>query len=173
MSTPIVSAIVAMDEARVIGKDGALPWHLPEDQAHFKKLTTGHIVIMGRKTWDSLPPKFRPLPNRKNVVVSRNVSGLALPDGVLGVASLEVAIATARREAQEGQRIWIIGGAQIYAAALPMCEEVHLTRVYGSHDGDARFPEFEADFEQISSTPGVDCSFVIFRNRERSGFVVE
>jgi dihydrofolate reductase len=154
-----------MDDARVIGREGSLPWHLPEDLAHFKKLTTGHIVIMGRKTWDSLPAKFRPLPNRRNVVVSRNVSGLALPEGVLGVSSLDEAIAVSRLEADDSQRIWIIGGAQIYAAALPMCDEVHLTRVHGTHEGDARFPEFEDGFEQVSSTPGVACSFVIFRKK--------
>lgn len=160
-----ISAIVAMDEGRVIGRDGALPWHLPEDLAHFKKLTTGHVVIMGRKTWDSLPPKFRPLPNRTNIVVSRSANELALPAGVLAASSLADAVEVAQRVAEREQRIWVIGGAQIYASAMPICEELHVTVVRGTHSGDARFPEFESGFEEISRVPGEGCSFVIYRKR--------
>jgi dihydrofolate reductase len=165
MTTPVVAAIVAMDETRVIGKDGALPWHLPEDLAHFKKLTTGHLVIMGRKTWDSLPPKFRPLPNRVNLVVSRTPEALALPEGVLTANSLDAAIAMATERADNTQRVWIIGGAELYKTGLPRCYEVHLTLVRGVHDGDARFPEFETDFDLISEGPGQACAFRVYRRR--------
>jgi dihydrofolate reductase len=165
MASHGLSAIVAMDEARVIGRDGALPWHLPEDLAHFKKLTTGHVVIMGRKTWDSLPPKFRPLPNRTNIVISRSANELALPPGVLAAASVAEAVETAQRVAGDHQRIWVIGGAQIYAAALPLCEELHVTVVRGTHAGDARFPEFESGFAEASRSPGEGCSFVVYRKR--------
>lgn len=165
MSTPPVSAIVAMDEGRVIGRDGGLPWHLPEDLAHFKRLTTGHIVIMGRKTWESLPPKFRPLPNRVNIVVSRDVGGLNLPTGVRGACSVQEALALGQSIATSEQRLWVIGGAQIYAAALPLCNELHVTVVRGVHEGDARFPEFESGFVEVSREPGSACSFVTFRRR--------
>ncbi len=166
MTTPVLAAIVAMDETRVIGKDGALPWHLPEDLAHFKKLTTGQIVIMGRKTWDSLPPKFRPLPNRVNVVVSRTPEALALPEGVLKANSLDAAIAMATERADNRQRIWIIGGAELYKSGLPVCYEVHLTLVRGVHEGDARFPEFEAGFDLVSEDPGQACVFRVYRRRD-------
>lgn len=165
MTTPVVAAIVAMDEIRFIGKNGALPWHLPEDLSHFKKLTTGHIVIMGRKTWDSLPAKFRPLPNRVNVVVSRTPEALSLPHGVLKANSLESSIALATERADSNQRIWIIGGAELYKAGLPLCHEIHLTLVRGVHDGDARFPEFEAGFDMVSEEQGQECAFRVYRRR--------
>ena len=163
MSKRQVAAIVAMDEGRVIGKDGALPWHLPEDLAHFKALTSGHLVIMGRKTWESLPPKFRPLPGRVNIVVSRAPGALNLPEGVHGAESVEQALSLAARVGRPDQRIWFIGGAQVYAAALPLCEELHLTLVRGAHDGDAKFPEFEDRFIEASSTEGERCVFKVYR----------
>lgn len=158
-----VAAIVAMDEGRVIGKDGALPWHLPEDLAHFKSLTTGHIVIMGRKTWQSLPPKFRPLPGRTNIVVSRTPAALELPIGTYAAGSLEDALGVAESLATSEQVVWIIGGAEVYAAALPMCDELHLTLVRGNHEGDARLSRFEDLFVEESSTRGERCSFIVYR----------
>ena len=143
MTTRKIAAIVAMDEGRVIGKQGALPWHLPEDLAHFKALTSGHIVVMGRKTWDSLPPKFRPLPGRLNIVVSRNPAALELPVGTHAASSIEDALDIAEKVATADQITWIIGGAEVYSAALPFCDELHLTLVYGIHEGDARLPRFE------------------------------
>lgn len=165
MTRSKVAAIVAMDETRVIGRGGSLPWNLPEDMAHFRAQTTGHIVIMGRKTWESLPPRFRPLPNRLNIVVSRNLSSLELPEGVIGASSIEESIHAALERAQPGQVIWFIGGGELYRAALPMCDEVHLTLVSGQHQGDAFFPAFEENFSEVSTTPGELCAFKIYRRK--------
>ncbi len=163
MSKHAVAAIVAMDEGRIIGKDGALPWHLPEDLAHFKALTSGHLVIMGRKTWGSLPAKFRPLPGRTNIVVSRDPASLGLPDGTFGASSIEEALKYAETTARPEQKIWFIGGAELYKAALPLCDELHLTLVDGHHEGDARFPTFEERFEESKSTRGERCTFKVYR----------
>ena len=165
MTNRKVAAIVAMDEGRVIGKNGALPWHLPEDLAHFKSLTYGHVVVMGRKTWESLPPKFRPLPGRVNIVVSRTPAALDLPVGTYAAGSISDALDVAERVANPEQTIWIIGGAEVYAAALPLCGELHLTRVHGTHEGDARLPRFEELFVEESSTAGERCAFKIYRKK--------
>jgi dihydrofolate reductase len=164
MSEPTkVAAIVAMDESRVIGINGALPWHVPADMAHFRTLTKGHVVLMGRKTWDSLPPAFRPLPGRTNVVVSRNPGQLNLPDGVLAAASPEAGVALARQIAEEnGKSVWVIGGAELYRALLPVCDEVHLTVVSGKHEGDAWLPEFEQDFTHVSAQNTDGCTFHVY-----------
>lgn len=163
MAKHTIAAIVAMDEGRIIGKDGALPWHLPEDLAHFKALTSGHLVIMGRKTWESLPAKFRPLPGRTNIVVSRNPAVLGLPEGTFGASSIEDAVKLAETTARPEQKIWFIGGAELYKAALPLCDELHLTLVDGHHEGDARFPTFEERFEESTSTRGERCTFKVYR----------
>jgi dihydrofolate reductase len=152
-----------MDDARIIGRDGALPWHLPEDLAHFKALTMGGVVVMGRKTWDSLPAKYRPLPGRTNVVVSRNPAAVSVPDGVHVASSVEAALEVARRVISAEQRIWIIGGAEIYRVLLPVVDEVRLTQVHGIHEGDASFPPFEDDFELISERAGEACTFKVYR----------
>ena len=163
MKAPKVAAIVAMDEGRVIGKAGALPWHLPEDLAHFKRLTSGHVVIMGRKTWDSLPAKFRPLPGRTNIVISRSPEALILPEGVFASRSVDDAIAQASSIATSSQVVWIIGGAQIYKEALPRCEELYVTSVHGYHAGDAHLPEFESEFAQVDEEMGEACTFKVYR----------
>lgn len=165
MTNNKVAAIVAMDEGRVIGKAGALPWHLPEDLAHFKRLTSGHVVIMGRKTWDSLPPKFRPLPGRVNIVISRSPKELSLPEGVLACSSVEDAIAKAAEIASPSQIIWFIGGAQIYKESLPLCDELHVTLVHGFHAGDAHLPEFEDGFAQVDEEPGEACTFKTYQRQ--------
>lgn len=125
----------------VIGKDNALPWHLPEDMAHFKRTTLGCPVIMGRKTWDSLG---RPLPGRLNLVVSRQ-PGLQL-EGAEVFASLEAAIVRAEQWAHEQgvDELMLIGGAQLYQQALPLAARLYLTRIELSPEGDAWFPEFDA-----------------------------
>jgi len=157
-----VAAIVAMDDGRLIGTHGALPWHVPEDLAHFRSLTSGQVVVMGRKTWDSLPAKFKPLPGRTNIVISRSGASLELPQGVLMAQSPEEAIALAQSVAGE-KKIWIIGGAEIYRLTLPLCEEVYLTRIHGSHQGDAWLPEFERDFTLVDTTKGERCTFETYR----------
>jgi dihydrofolate reductase len=164
--SPKIAAVVAMDESRVIGINGTLPWRLPADLAHFRALTTGNVVVMGRKTWDSLPPAFRPLPGRTNVVVSRTPAQLYLPDGVLRAASPEAGVAMAREEAaRKGASVWIIGGAELYRSLLPVCDEVHLTVVAGKHDGDAWLPAFESDFVHASERSGDGCTFHVFTRK--------
>jgi dihydrofolate reductase len=162
--TPKIAAIVAMDEGRVIGNNGEIPWHLPEDLAHFRATTMGGTVIMGRKTWDSIPPKFRPLPGRTNIVVSRNPDQLSLPEGVLSAASPDEAIQLAKRTPMRdlGGAIWIIGGAQLYAALLPFCDEVHCTCVPGTHPGEVTFPPFEKEYILRSEKVGEGCVFRVF-----------
>jgi len=132
----IWKAIAALGENRVIGADGKIPWRLPEDLKFFKEQTTGHTVVMGRKTWDSLG---RPLPRRRNVVVSR---ALAAGEQTLPGAIVVNNLAEVEKLPPVGD-IWIIGGAEIYALALPRCAELYLTHVPGSPSGDAFFPQFE------------------------------
>lgn len=111
----------AQSTSGVIGRDGDIPWRVPEDQARFKQLTLGHTVVMGRRTWDSLPAGVRPLPGRRNVVLSRQ-TGLVL-DGAEVVGSLEQALTDA------GSQTWVIGGAQVYLLALPEASRCEVTEV--------------------------------------------
>ena len=136
--TPRLCLIAALAENRVIGRDNQLPWHLPADLKHFKALTLGKPIIMGRKTWDSLG---RPLPGRLNLVVSRQAY-LQL-EGAEVFASLEQAIARASQwaTAQGVDELMLIGGAQLYELGLAMAERLYLTRVALSPQGDAWFPE--------------------------------
>lgn len=124
-----VVLVVAVAGNGVIGKEGAIPWHISEDLKRFRALTTGHTVVMGRKTWDSLPRK--PLPNRTNVVVTRQPDWQA--EGAVRAASLTQAV-----EGAPGP-VFVIGGAEIYALALPLATRIELTEVHRDFDGDARF----------------------------------
>ena len=114
-----VGLIWAQSPSGVIGRGGGIPWRLPEDLARFKELTMGHTVVMGRLTWESLPPKFRPLPGRRNVVVTRQADYMA--EGATVVGSLD--------EALTGDVTWVIGGGQIYAQALPFATRCEVTEV--------------------------------------------
>lgn len=145
----------------VIGKDNALPWHLPEDLAHFKRTTLGCPVIMGRKTWDSLPAKFRPLPGRINVVVTRDPQWQA--DGALRAPSLQAA----RERCPPDSDAWVIGGAQIYAQALPLATSVVVTEIDRDFDGDAHAPELgpewrETGREAHTAANGLPFAFVTY-----------
>jgi dihydrofolate reductase len=148
--------IVAMDQETGIGQGGALPWNLPGDMKHFKEITSRtkdsskiNAVIMGRKTWDSIPEKFRPLPGRVNVVITRNPD-LVLPDGVLKAESLDNALAklSLPSEANRIESVFVIGGAQIFKAALahPGCQKIHLTHISQAFSCDTFFPEFKKKF---------------------------
>ncbi len=141
MNTPTLplALIAALADNRVIGIDNRLPWHLPADLRHFKALTLGKPIIMGRKTWDSLG---RPLPGRLNLVVSRQ-AGLAL-DGAEVFASLPAAIARADAwaRAQGVDELMLIGGAELYAQGLALAQRLYLTRVHLAPEGDAFFPAF-------------------------------
>jgi dihydrofolate reductase len=137
-------AIAAMSENRVIGNAGKIPWHLPEDFKWFKKMTTGQVVVMGRKTFESIG---KPLPNRETIVLSR---GQFSHPGVRAVASLEEIDTPG-----EQREIFICGGAQIYEKALPHCSDLYLTLVKRVVDGDTFFPAFEERFEIVEEI--MDC----------------
>jgi dihydrofolate reductase len=129
----VVSIVVAHSSNGVIGRDNELPWHLPADMRRFRELTTGRAVVMGRKTFESLPEAFRPLPNRRNVVLTRSAGYDAEGAEVFG--SLEDALAAC------GHDCFVIGGEVTYRQALPLAERVYATRIDAEYDGDARFPE--------------------------------
>lgn len=158
MSRIVLVAAVAKDGA--IGRDNALLWHIPEDMAHFRALTAGKPVVMGRHTWDSLPPKSRPLPKRRNLVVSRSVQSLP---GAEVYASLEAALAACAAEPE----VCVIGGSEIYALALPVADTLALTEVDAEFpDADRHFPAWsreqfvEATRESHVSATGVPFAFV-------------
>lgn len=133
-----LTLIAAVARNGVIGIENRLPWHLPADLRHFKALTSGHAVIMGRKTWESLPAKFRPLPGRRNIVVTRDQSYRA--EGAVVALSLPAALAAAGEG--EGEA-FLIGGAELYATALPLADRLQLTEIDASFDGDTWFPAID------------------------------
>ena len=135
-----INMIFAQSANGVIGSNNAMPWHLPEDLAHFKKLTLGSPVIMGRKTWDSLPAKFRPLPGRTNVVITRQADWHA--EGAQTAGSLNDALALC----QASNDVWIIGGAQIYAQAEPLASQIEVTHIDKDFEGDAFAPTLGAQW---------------------------
>lgn len=132
-----ITIIAAVADNGCIGKNGELPWYLPEDLKRFKRLTVGKVVVMGRKTWESLPEKVRPLPERTNVVITRQAS-YPLPEGVERYASLEAAFA-----AHASDQVMVMGGADIYRQALPSAQTLALTRVHQTVDGDVFFPSID------------------------------
>jgi len=152
------SIIVAFDSLYGIGKEGQLPWNLPSDLKHFKEITSTvanptkkNAVIMGRKTWESLPPRFRPLPGRVNLVLSRQ-GNFDLPPGVLSAQSLDEALN--QLSSPNIESIFVIGGAQIYAMALehPLCHRLIVTHVKGEYACDAFFPPISKQFFPISAS---------------------
>lgn len=157
-----LSLIVAMAENRVIGRQGDLPWHISADLRRFRRLTTGHAIIMGRKTYDSIG---RPLPERRSIVISRNPD--YAPEGVEVVASVEAATDLVADDALT----FVIGGATIYEQALPLADTLHITRVHAEVDGDVRFPEIDwRNWQLVEQSPeatdeksGLKYSFAEFR----------
>ena len=162
---PVLSLIAAVANNRVLGKDNQLLWHLPGDMRHFRETTRGKPVIMGRKTWESLPEKFRPLPGRQNVVVSRNPAYSA--PGAILVRSLEEAIGKV-----EGDEIFVIGGAELYRQALPVAERLYLTEIAADFEGDCWFPEYSLNqWEELSrSQPteegGLAYTFAVYQRTQ-------
>ncbi len=145
-----LTLIAAVARNGVIGIDNRLPWRLPADLRRFKALTLGHTVIMGRKTWESLPVAFRPLPGRRNVVVTRDHGYRAA--GATMVASLEAAIGAA-----DGDEAFVIGGAELYAAALPLADRLELTEIDASFEGDCFFPVIDrGQWRQAARETGHD-----------------
>lgn len=161
MTHLILIAAVAQD--RGIGYNNQLLWHLPEDLAHFKSVTAGHTVLMGRKTWDSLPPRFRPLPGRRNLVLSRQAD--FRPAGAEVAASLLAALDLAASD----EVVFVIGGATLYAQALPLAERLILTEVEDTPPADVFFPQFsspdwrETERERHVTASGLAYSFVTYQ----------
>ena len=158
---PKINLIYARAANGVIGNNNAMPWHLPEDLAHFKRLTQGWPVIMGRKTWDSLPPRFRPLPGRTNVVITRQ--GGWSEAGAQQASSLADALA----QCGQSEQVWIIGGAQIYAQAEPLADRIEVTEIDKDFEGDAFAPVLgprwlEAGRESHVAASGLKFSFVTY-----------
>lgn len=152
--------IAAVAKNRVIGKDNRLLWNIPEDMAHFKALTAGHPVIMGRKTWESLPPRFRPLPGRRNIVISRQADYEA--PGAEVADSLEIALKMASTVALA----FVIGGEQIYRQAMAVADRLEITEVDLEPEGDAWFPEIAPlEWESTAKTDGAGFAFVTYRRR--------
>ena len=156
-----IGVVYARAKNGVIGKGGVLPWHLPEDLAHFKQVTMGAPVIMGRKTWDSLPPRFRPLPGRRNIVITRQVDWHA--DGATRASSLDEAFAHCDGEPQA----WVIGGADIFAQAMHRADVAEVTVLDRDFEGDVFAPTLDAGWKQARSEShhsqaGFDYSFVTY-----------
>ncbi len=166
MTRPLLSLVAAVATDGGIGRGNALLWHEPEDQKHFRRVTLGSPVLMGRNTWDSLPERFRPLPGRRNVVLTRNAGWQAA--GAERAGSL----AEALRLLGVVPKAFVIGGAQLYAEALPLADELVLTEIDARFDGaDAFFPAWpRAEFDEVASdahtsADGTAYRFVTYRRR--------
>ena len=165
MRRPLLSLIAAVARNGAIGKGNQLLWMESADQKHFRAVTMGCPVIMGRKTWDSLPARFKPLPGRRNIVVTRNAAWHE--DGVETAASFDAALVLAA----DAAKVFVVGGAQLYASALPRADELVLTEIDADFDGDAFFPAWDrADFvagarEHHSTAQGTRFSFVTYQRR--------
>ena len=154
-----ISIIAAMADNRIIGRDNTLPWHLPEDLKHFRNLTMGHHILMGRKTFESIG---KPLPGRVSVVISRNPE-FSHP-GVLRASSIEEAASLCG----DDEEIFLIGGAEIYRQAIGIARRIYLTEIKKEYTGDARFPEFDLEtWHEVSrdshvSSVGLEFDFVVY-----------
>lgn len=165
----IISMIAAIAENRVIGKDNDLVWDLPTDMKYFMSTTKEHCIVAGRRNYESIPPKFRPLKDRTNIIVTRNIDYRA--PGAIVVNSLDEAIERARLEGET--ELFIIGGGEIYEQALPMAERLYLTEVKGNFEGDTYFPNYDKSLwkedsrvaHSIDSKNAVAFDFVIYSRK--------
>jgi dihydrofolate reductase len=163
-----INLIYARAANGVIGANGAIPWHLAEDMAYFKQQTAGAPVIMGRKTWDSLPPRFRPLPGRRNIVVTRQPDWAA--EGAERTASLREALVLC--EQAQAPEAWVIGGAQIYAEAEPLAQRALVTELAQDFEGDAHAPVLGSAWREtrreshVSATNGLPYSFATYERAD-------
>jgi dihydrofolate reductase len=167
MTRPVIALIAAVSRNQVIGHDNALLWNIPEDMQFFRRTTSGCPVIMGRKTWESLPERFRPLPGRRNVVISRQ-PGFEAPG-----ADVAHSMSEALGLVQDTAKVFVIGGAQIYEAAMSEADELLLTEVDRDYPGDTAFPAWDRQlFEEVqrqtvrAAAPNdFNISFVTYRRR--------
>ena len=144
--------VYARSRNGVIGRDNQLPWRLPEDMAHFKAMTLGCPVIMGRRTWDSIPPKFRPLPGRRNVVITRQPDWQG--EGAERVASLHEALALCAGS----PRVCVTGGSEIFRLALPHADVIEMTVIEQDYEGDVHAPELGPEWVDVARTSAVSAS---------------
>ena len=155
-----LSLVVAVSKNLCIGKDNQLPWHIPEDLRHFKDLTIGKTVVMGRKTWESLPARFRPLPGRTNVVVTHQ-QDYQVPEGVHVAHSLDDAL-----KVHPDKELMVIGGAQLFKETLPLADTLYITYVEKNVDGDAFFPEIDLSiWKEIKREDHQGFSFVSYTKK--------
>jgi dihydrofolate reductase len=160
-----LSLVAAVARGGVIGRDGTIPWRIPEDARRFREVTIGHPVVMGRRTWESLPDRFRPLPGRRNVVVTRNEAWH--DDGAERAGSLEEALGLL----EGAEVVSVIGGAQVYADALPLADELLLNEIDLDVEGDTFFPSWDrAEFDELSreehvTEDGIPFAFVTYARR--------
>jgi dihydrofolate reductase len=158
-----IGLIYARARNGVIGKGGELPWHLPEDLAHFKRTTLGAPVLMGRKTWDSVPPRFRPLPGRQNIVITRDAQWQA--PGADRASTIDEALVLCR----DADTVWVTGGAEIFRLAMPKAHLAVVTEIDADFEGDTFAPELgtgwrESARERHVGANGLGFSFVTYQN---------
>jgi dihydrofolate reductase len=153
-STTGLGLVWAQTSTGVIGKDGGMPWRLPEDMQHFSRLTTGHPVIMGRKTWESFPDKYRPLPGRTNIVITRQPDWAGTPaaEGAVVVKSLDDALLESQF-APGHEMVWIVGGGQIFAQSMDLADVAVVTTIDTSAEGDTFAPELGYEWTAGASLP--------------------
>lgn len=137
MNAPTIGLIWVQSDGGIIGSNGTMPWHLPEDLAHFKQVTLGHPVVMGRKSWESLPAQFRPLPGRKNIVLTRQAGWQA--EGAEVAHSVDAALAAAVDAAGSGE-VWVIGGAEIFGVVIDRADRLEVTEIAKHFNGDTTAP---------------------------------
>lgn len=156
----MISIIAAISENNCIGKDGTLPWHIPADLAHFKQHTTGKTVLMGRSTWESLPAAVRPLPNRTNIVITRN-NAFPLPPKVERYTDIKAAI---QAHSSDTSELMIIGGASIYEQTIELVDRLYITHIHDTIvDGDAFFPPIEPTiWKEMKRDDHINFSFVTY-----------
>jgi dihydrofolate reductase len=161
VSSLVIKMIVAMDERRGIGYQNSIPWRIPEDMKRFAQLTKGHAVLMGRKTFDSLPERFRPLPERFNLVVTRTPEKIESRESLQAFSNILDALAFYRKSLVDvwGRTLWVLGGAQIYQEMLESTDELYVTRVAGEYPADTYFPDFAAAFRLRESVPHTGYDF--------------
>jgi dihydrofolate reductase len=158
--TMSISLIAAISKNYVIGKDNDLPWHIPEDLKHFRDLTRGKTVLMGRKTWESIPEKFRPLPKRTNIVITRNAD-YELPEGVILSDNIKAVL-----ENYKDEEVMVIGGGGIYAQTIDMADTLYMTHIDMEVEGDILFPHIDTNiWEETTREDHEGFSFVTYKKK--------
>lgn len=157
----IILGPVAVADNLVIGSDNDLPWYFPEDLKHFKEVTMGKTVVMGRKTYESIVKRLgKPLPGRKNVIISRQTD-FKVPEGVLVFGSMEDVIKDLK-----GEDIYVIGGAQIFKLALPYAEKMYMTHIHGDYPGDAYFVKIDwSQWDKVEEQRSPKFTFAVYKRK--------